>query len=95
MRREVLTFHWRMTDFRVRPEPMDFSAVASQGGWFEQFDLGSFELSGNDLALQGVPISQAGDDAIGTADSTAMERHLAINCLCGTREPYSETDVST
>lgn len=95
MRCVLLAFHWRLTDFRVNDTPMDFSAVIAQGGWFSQFDISSFELADNDLALQGAAISEADPGIVSEANSIAMERHLAINWLCDAQAPYSETDVST
>lgn len=95
LRAKLLAFHWRMTDFRVRPRSIDFEQVASQGGWFEKLDLSSFELVDQDLALSGVPLIEASEDDVSSAGSAAVERHLAINWLGDAREVYSETDVST
>jgi hypothetical protein len=73
---------------------MDFREFA-QAAWFGPLDIAGLKLLENDLAIGDEPIFCADDDAVRTASSAAMERHLAINWLTGGSEVYSETDVST
>lgn len=94
MSSHLLAFHWRMSDFGLNPEPMDFVGF-SERSWFGGFDLDRFEVLEGDLALGGVSITEAGADAVSRASSTAMERHLAIRWLEGDSLVYSETDTST
>lgn len=94
MRDHLFAFHWRMRDFLIRPQKMDFVEF-SRNCWFGSFDLSKFQVVKGDLALGGVRIDKAGPEAVGKASSTAMERHTAINWLLGESELYSETDTST
>ena len=63
--------------------------------WLGKVDLGGVQLIGDDLALGGQRITDAPEGLLQSAQSAAMERHLAINWLCGGGEVYSETDTST
>jgi hypothetical protein len=94
MAEHILAFHWRVRDFSIRPERMDFEAF-SRNCWFGTFDISKFQTVNGDLAIAGQEISQADPDEISKASSTAMERHQAINWLHGYSTVYSETDTST
>ena len=94
MQKQLLAFHWRMRDFFIRPQPMDFVHF-SHDCWFGSFDISDFRTIDNDLAIGDAAISDADPDDVCTAGSIAMERHLAINWLMGYAEIYSETDTST
>lgn len=89
-----LMLHWRLREFSLRPQPIDFVAL-SQKCWFGSFDVRLFRIINNDLAIGNQEISKAPRDAVETATSIALERHLAINWLKNGGERYSETDVST
>ena len=92
--RQMLAFHWRVRDFTLRPQPMDFIKFGREA-WFGPFDISPFRLSEGDLALGEFSISKAPPDIFGRAQSAAMERHLAINWLTRGGDVYSETDTST
>jgi hypothetical protein len=92
--RRLLGLHWRLRDYTIRPKPMDFLAFAGKC-WFGSFDLAGIRLVGDDLALGDVAISEADEEAFGTAISAARERHLASNWLHGYSRVYSRTDTST
>jgi hypothetical protein len=94
MNEHLLAFHWRLRDFSLRPQKMDFVKF-SRDCWFGSFDISQFNIIRGDLALGGIRIDKADTDALGRASSTAMERHQAINWLHGGSEVYSETDTST
>ncbi len=94
MQAHLLAFHWRLRDFSLRPEAMDFVAFAGNC-WFGSFDITRFRVIDQDLAIGDCSICRAPQEAIQTAQSTAMERHLAINWLMGDSDVYSETDTST
>ena len=94
MKGRLLGLHWRMVDYRVAPRPVDFAAF-SKDCWFGGFDLTGVQLVGDDLAIDGVAISQASPDAVGRTSSVAVERHQAINWLLGYDSVYSEVDTST
>ncbi|WP_442485374.1 DUF4272 domain-containing protein [Aeoliella sp. SH292] len=94
LQRQLLAFHWRMRDFSLRPQPMDFVAF-SKKCWFGSFDISPFRIIDNDLAIGETAISRTSPDEISRVNSIAAERHLAINWLLGYSPVYSETDTST
>ena len=94
MQEHLLAFHWRMRDFSLRPQAMNFVDF-SRSCWFGSFDIEQFRVIDGDLAIGQSAISEAAEEAIQRAQSIAMERHLAINWLAGQSEIYSETDTST
>lgn len=93
MRKQLLGLHWRLRNFSLRPEAMDFLAF-SKNCWFGHFDISPFRLIDNDLAVGDFPISDAPEDLVQRSSSCAMERHQAINWLTE-GGIYSETDTST
>lgn len=90
----ALMVHWRLRDFSLRPTAMDFVAF-SKKSWIGQFDLSGFRIINNDMALGGKAIAQADAEIFRSCQSSAMERHQAINWLLGSSKVYSETDTST
>src|SRR5207253_2694376 len=93
-RKQMLGLHWRLRNYTLRPQAMDFRAFA-RSCWFGELDLTPFRLIDNDLALGEHAINDAPEDAFRSAKSAAIERHLAINWLTGGGDVYSETDTST
>jgi hypothetical protein len=94
MENHLLAFHWRMRDFFLRPDAMNFVEF-SRDCWFGSFDIECFQIINDDLAIGQYAISDAPEEKIRRALSTAMERHLAINWLMGDSEVYSDTHTST
>lgn len=90
----LLMLHWRLREYSLRPQAMDFVAF-SKKSWIGEFDISNYRIIDNDLAIGDAAIHDAPDDAVQTVQSLAMERHLAINWLLGYSEVYSETDTST
>jgi hypothetical protein len=90
----LLALHWRMRDFSLRPTAMDFVEF-SRNCWFGSFDTSGFRIVDNDLAIGDGALSDAPSEEVQRVQSTAMERHLAINWLRGYSQVYSETDTST
>ena len=86
--------HWRLTDWRIKPQPMDFAKMAREA-WFGPLDVSGVRLIDDDLAIGNAPIARADANAVHGAMSAALERHLAANWLGGGSEVYSETDAST
>lgn len=93
LRKQLLGLHWRLRDFRLRPQAMDFAAFA-RDCWFGPMDIGPFRLVGGDLALEDRAISDVPEDVLGVVSSAAMERHKAVNWL-SVGGVYSRTDTST
>ncbi|MBI3861213.1 MAG: DUF4272 domain-containing protein [Planctomycetia bacterium] len=94
MSTHLLMVHWRLRDYSLRPVAMDFVAF-SKKSWIGEFDLTGFQIEKNDLALGDKPIAEADPDLVNSCQSSAMERHLAINWLSGYSKIYSETDTGT
>jgi hypothetical protein len=94
LRKQMLGLHWRLRDFTVRPQALDFQAFA-RDCWFGPMDLRPFRLIDGDLALGDHAIGDAPEELFGSALSAAMERHKAINWLTGGGDVYSKTDTST
>ena len=78
--RRLLGIHWRLRDFRLRPEPLDFRAFAAKS-WFGGFDADGIPVAEGDLSIGGVALAEAPADAVAHATSIAVERHRAINWI--------------
>ena len=94
MRHRLLAIHWRLVNFRLKPEAMDFAEFA-RTAWFGPLDITDCRLIDNDLAIGDKPIASADPQIVRATASIATERHLAINWLSGYSRIYSKTDVST
>lgn len=94
MANRLFAIHWRLRNFRLRPEAMDFAEFA-RTAWFGPVDITGVRLIDNDIAIGDHPIAAAPQERVRAAESAAVERHLAINWLTGNSVVYSETDVST
>ena len=92
--KQILGLHWRLRDFTLRPQAMDFAQFA-RDAWFGPMDLTPFQLVDGDLGLAGHAISKAPRGIFQRSISSAMERQQAINWLHGYSRVYSETDTST
>jgi hypothetical protein len=86
--------HWRLRNFSLTPTAMDFIEF-SKTCWFGTFDVRPFHVLKNDMALGDKPIAEADRELVGTCQSSAMERHRAINWLFGYNKIYSETGTDT
>lgn len=94
LRNRLFALHWRMRNFHIRPEPMNFVEFA-ETCWFGPLDISGLPIVEGDLALQGVRIDRAPRQAFATAHSAAQERHQAANWLREGPEAYSEASVAT
>jgi hypothetical protein len=94
MQTTFLALHWRLVEFSLRPNPLDFRRFAREG-WMGSFDLTPFRIINNDLALGDWSISDAPKNLFESVQSCANERHLAINWLMGHSRIYSETRTDT
>jgi hypothetical protein len=94
LRGRLFGLHWRLRDFTLRPQRMDFAAFA-RDCWFGPLDITGIALAEGDLALRGAPIDRADPGLFGAVHSATQERHLAVNWLSEGPERYSEADVST
>jgi hypothetical protein len=93
LRHQVFALHWRLRNYRLKPEAMDFREFA-ENCWFGPLDIRPFRLVDGDLALGEFAVADAPEDLFSLASSVAQERHQAVNWLCW-GGVYSETDTST
>jgi hypothetical protein len=91
---QLFAIHWRLRNFRLKPEAMNFRDFA-RTAWFGPLNIEGVRLVGDDLAVGDSAIANADPDAVGAAQSAAEERHKAINWLHGHALWYSEVDTST
>ena len=94
LQKQSLAVHWRLRDYTLRPQSMDFRDFA-ENCWFGPLNIRPFRLIDGDLALGEFAIDNAPDNVFSSAHSSAMERHQAVNWLTWGGEIYSETDTST
>jgi hypothetical protein len=89
-----LAVHWRLREFSLRPEHMDFQAYALNCPW-ARMPLEGLRLIEGDLAIGAVPLVQAPEAAWRSCLSIAAERHQAANWLLGQDPTYSEVTADT
>ena len=89
-----LALHWRLRDWSLRPEPMDFAAFVRECTW-ASLDVDDDALLDGDLAIEGARIDAADGDQLQRCLSIAGERHQAANWLLGGDPLYSNVDTST
>ena len=91
---QAFAIHWRIRQFTLTREAMDFSEFAKTA-WFGPLDIEGVALADSDLSVNGKPIGNASEDEVRGVNSIAMERHRAFNWLEGYDEIFSEVDTST
>lgn len=89
-----LMLHWRLREYRLRPQPLDFAAFTRNCQW-AMMPIESVDVIDNDLALRGQPISEVSNEVIHECLSCAQERHQAANWLLGQEPVYSEVTTDT
>lgn len=94
LRNRLFALHWRLRNYRIKPEPMDFGEFA-RTCWFGPLDLTGLPLVDGDLGLRGDRIDRADPGLVGSAHSTAQERHQAANWLWEGPDLYSQASVAT
>jgi hypothetical protein len=94
LREEIFAIHWRLTEFRISPRPIDFASVA-QRAWFGPMALNACRLIDGDLALGAVRIDKADPARLQQCLSIVRERHRAANWLHGDSELFSEVATNT
>ncbi|MBY0456878.1 MAG: DUF4272 domain-containing protein, partial [Gemmataceae bacterium] len=94
LRNRLFDLHWRLRNFHLRPEAMDFAEFA-RTCWFGPLDITGVPLVAGDLSVGGKAIIDADPDAVRTARSTALERHKAANWLWQGPAAYSDALEAT
>jgi hypothetical protein len=94
LRGRLFAVHWRLRDYSIRPQAMDFAEFA-RTCWFGPLDITGLALADGDVALQGERLDRADPEALTGTSSIAHERHLALNWLCEGPALYSDASVAT
>jgi hypothetical protein len=92
---EITILDWRMNQFRILPEAMDFAAYLRAHPTFREPWLAPLRLIDGDLAICGQPIAEAPEDVRGDCASILVERHIAAYWLQGESELYSAVTPAT
>jgi len=93
-RNQLFALHWRLRNFHITTEAMDFAEFAKTC-WFGPMDITGLALVDGDLAIKGQRIDRAEPGAFHAALSTAQERHQAANWLLAGPKLYSDASVAT
>jgi Domain of unknown function (DUF4272) len=89
-----LTLHWRLREFLLQRQPIDFEASVRRATW-GPLTVAELRLIGGDLAIGDVRIDRAPEPAFRKVLSIAGERHHAFNWLLGFESIYSEISTDT
>lgn len=90
----ILGLHWRLREFTLRRRPIDFQR-GFKNAWRRDLDMSNYQTIDGDLCICGKRIDNASPSEFDMVLSATMERHLAINWLCGQTPLYSKTHTST
>lgn len=89
-----LTLHWRLRQFKLKPDLMDFVTYVSKCEW-GPLRLDDLEIIDRDLGVEGVRIDRLEYDRFRQLLSIAQERHQAFNWLLGFEPIYSQVTTDT
>lgn len=92
--RQSFAIHWRLRQFSLHPERMNFADFA-RTAWFGPLNIEGVPFASSDLSIGGVPISEADPSMWRLTLSIARERHRAFNWLLGYESEYSEVAANT
>lgn len=90
----LLALHWRLRQFSMRPERIDFVSFASTA-YFGPLNVGGLEFAGGDLAIDGRPLMDVAEARWRECLSIAQERQRAANWLCGQEALYVDVTCAT
>ena len=93
LERQLFTIHWRLREFSLRGEALDFRAVAARTRF--GLDPDALPLEDGDLAVDGVPVSRVPEGRWREVLGIASERHRAVNWLMGYERLYSDVTADT
>lgn len=91
---QLLAIHWRVRQFYLKREAMDFAAFAPTA-WFGPLDLTLARLTNNDLDIHGTAISECEEESWRRVSGLMEERRKALSWLLGGSAIYSECDTGT
>jgi hypothetical protein len=90
----LFSAHWRLRQFAIRPEPIDFVELAREA-WFGPMTIEGLSLVEGDLAFGGVPIAKLDTARLPELMSTIRERRLAAEWLRGNAALMSDVSLDT
>jgi len=91
----IYNLHWRVRDHRLRGGPYDFESLARKA-WGEPILRHGLKIIDKDIALGGIPLTQAPESARRSITSITQERHRASNWLIGyASEDFYEVTTDT
>ena len=91
--RKLFTIHWRLREYSLRPERLDFRAVAARTRFGLEPD--GLPLVEGDLAIDGAPLSTVPEHRWREVLGIAGERHRGVNWLLGFERLYSDVTADT
>jgi hypothetical protein len=93
-REQMFALHWRLREFSLRPEFLDFARFACECS-FGPLDIARLPLVRGDLAIDGRTLMDVGEDRWGECLSISSERHRTANWLAGHKPIYSQVTADT
>ena len=94
LRAAMFALHWRLRQFSLDRQGMDFEAFARKS-WFGPLDIRGLRLARRDLAIDGRPLLDVPEERWRECLSIASERHRAANWLAGYEPVYSDVTADT
>lgn len=89
-----LTVHWRLRQFSLSREPIDFAQYVAHCTW-GPLTLSGVDLIEGDLSIGDQRIDRISEDQYQLMNSVARERHKAFNWLLGFEPVFSEVGTDT
>jgi hypothetical protein len=90
----LLALHWRLRQYKLRPERIDFRRVAGRM-FFGVVPLRGLRLLEGDLEVSRQLLFEASEDTWRNTLSIAVERQQAANWLLGEEPVYSQVTCDT
>lgn len=94
LRNRLFAIHWRMRNFQLNRQTMDFENFA-RTCWFGPLDITGLPIVEGDLGIRGHRIDRAPQRDFAETHSASQERHQAVNWLLQGPATYSEASVAT
>lgn len=89
-----LTAHWRLREYQLRPQRIDFEAFVRDSNW-GPLSLDGLDLEESELVVYGSRIDGFTPKELLSELGVVAERHRALKWLAGSEQRYSEVMAST
>ncbi len=89
-----LTLHWRLRQYSLHPEVIDFSSYVESCTW-GPLTLAELQLTDGDLSIAGDRLDRVSEPVFRRTLSITQERHQAFNWLLGEEPIYSQVTADT